>query len=321
MSDLATLPLAGMPSPGQSRSFHRFPKLPPELRLHIWRFCLPRRLVELEPGCTSPNSGRRTRGKRVQSRPPAISAVCFEARLVALEHGGFRLFNCSANFASLGWFDTSRDTLLARHPYMEPHHVQTAWREAEKLKARPISLDEVKSVAIDAGALADCSDTFQGVEKLRNWLCTRDELFWVGTRMFTGDLFGSGYFESSGARLLFGGRDEQSCSLAVLAGSGGLSEPIECPVDRKWLNDCWVFIHRHDHEFQRDLHTLPDDDSWSDYVMSLKPPGTPICILMNCGPRHRQRGLIYKSDLERAEVWADTFIECNPEDCKCGYHI
>ncbi|KAK3937512.1 hypothetical protein QBC46DRAFT_411070 [Diplogelasinospora grovesii] len=77
-------------------AFLKFPELPTELRQKIWRLCLPHRIVELEMpddevfmgnpensgGCLlSPTS-------RVNSRPPAITRVCHESRMVALEHGG-----------------------------------------------------------------------------------------------------------------------------------------------------------------------------------------------------------------------------------------
>ncbi|KAB5583081.1 hypothetical protein GE09DRAFT_289777 [Coniochaeta sp. 2T2.1] len=75
--------------------FPQFSNLPIELRLEIWRKCLPNRVVELDIPvahiialdadqadycCGSAHTGRFNR------RPPVISRVCRESRMVALEH-------------------------------------------------------------------------------------------------------------------------------------------------------------------------------------------------------------------------------------------
>ncbi|KAB5566423.1 hypothetical protein GE09DRAFT_734898 [Coniochaeta sp. 2T2.1] len=117
-------------------SFHQFRKLPTELRLEIWRFCLPNRVIELDiPAahiialdadqadycCGSSHTSLINR--RHNRRPPVISRVCRESRMVALEHvnlfpGGF-LLSCSlVDFPYFGtsmgiedWVDKRRDVL------------------------------------------------------------------------------------------------------------------------------------------------------------------------------------------------------------------
>ncbi|KAI1773103.1 hypothetical protein F4818DRAFT_423274 [Hypoxylon cercidicola] len=78
--------------------FHLFPRLPPELRLAIWRECLPHRVVELQRplGCGSFSTFTFQERKPCKfklvtdknSRPPLISRVCRESRAVAFETGG-----------------------------------------------------------------------------------------------------------------------------------------------------------------------------------------------------------------------------------------
>ncbi len=81
-----------MPAP--PNTFHLFPQLPAELRLAIWRECLPYRVVELdwqcdewlfEGGLPCQNNRRTT---DINAQPPIITQVCSEARAVAFETGG-----------------------------------------------------------------------------------------------------------------------------------------------------------------------------------------------------------------------------------------
>ncbi|KAI1739221.1 hypothetical protein F4680DRAFT_466728 [Xylaria scruposa] len=79
-------------------SFHYFPLLPPELRLEIWKYCLPSRIVEVhEAFHLTPLPGQRfdiyQQAPSIPSLPlnsPIISRVCREARYFALSHGGFQ---------------------------------------------------------------------------------------------------------------------------------------------------------------------------------------------------------------------------------------
>lgn len=121
-------------------SFRRFPDLPPELRLAIWRECLPRRVVELDcpiptivlyasdddsdlPICSMEHT------TKANSVPPLISRVCHEARSVALEKGRpppdpslFDKTTMLGTSRSGQWFDPARDTihLYLSRLYTEP---------------------------------------------------------------------------------------------------------------------------------------------------------------------------------------------------------
>lgn len=69
-------------------AFHRFPLLPSELRLIIWRYCLPHRVAELDEalndsGIDFPCGLELT--SHMNGNPPLISRVCRESRAVALQ--------------------------------------------------------------------------------------------------------------------------------------------------------------------------------------------------------------------------------------------
>ncbi|KAL3703665.1 hypothetical protein TMatcc_010854, partial [Talaromyces marneffei ATCC 18224] len=80
-------------------TFHFFPKLPIELRLQIWRLCLPQRVYEkdnpfypivfrlLDDDGPSPCLLHQT--TEANRRPPVITRVCRESRIVAQENGGY----------------------------------------------------------------------------------------------------------------------------------------------------------------------------------------------------------------------------------------
>jgi hypothetical protein len=119
-------------------SFHLFSQLPKELRLMIWRECLPRRVAELdEPfpmmldmelddevegttGCKLSHTSR------VNACPPIISRVCRESRHLAFESGRFVspgkagvAFGCSLRQL---WLDSSSDAVhLNWDPAYDPH--------------------------------------------------------------------------------------------------------------------------------------------------------------------------------------------------------
>ncbi|KAJ5176146.1 uncharacterized protein N7482_002023 [Penicillium canariense] len=74
-------------------AFPRFPDLPAEIRLMIWRECLPHRVHELDSDefyATGPGGFARVCGllmtTQMNHRPPAISRVCRESRVVALQN-------------------------------------------------------------------------------------------------------------------------------------------------------------------------------------------------------------------------------------------
>lgn len=81
----------------QEKHFDFFSQLPAELRLLIWRLCLPNRVVELDyPWGQSVNFDpllppcRSTRTTDLNRQAPVITRVCRESRLVAFETGGYR---------------------------------------------------------------------------------------------------------------------------------------------------------------------------------------------------------------------------------------
>ncbi|KAL4745508.1 hypothetical protein BDW72DRAFT_211287 [Aspergillus terricola var. indicus] len=104
--------------------FHFFPKLPPELRLEIWRLCLPHRVYELDNPfnevvyiqlpyfpCTLQDASY------INGREPDIARVCREARAVAYESG--HIFEpkrddsvtWAASTSLYQWLDPARDAV------------------------------------------------------------------------------------------------------------------------------------------------------------------------------------------------------------------
>lgn len=120
-----------MPTPERT-TFHLFAQLPAELRLAIWRQCVPHRVYELDapvadllfpdlagisPARTPCNLGRTTYRN---GRPPIISRVCRESRAVAFETGGPLEFSeempldarwVSGTIAIDPWLDRVRDSV------------------------------------------------------------------------------------------------------------------------------------------------------------------------------------------------------------------
>lgn len=78
---------ASASSPKKALTFHRFPDLPLELRLIIWRYCLPHRIVELDTSIHAigdPFPCGLTMTSHINGNPPFIARVCRESRAVAL---------------------------------------------------------------------------------------------------------------------------------------------------------------------------------------------------------------------------------------------
>lgn len=78
--------------PSLETSFAQFPKLPVELRLMIWRECLPHRMVEMDYPLpdnvfdkNTPPPCQLERTTTLNGLPPVITRVCRESRAVALE--------------------------------------------------------------------------------------------------------------------------------------------------------------------------------------------------------------------------------------------
>ncbi|QKX54591.1 uncharacterized protein TRUGW13939_01679 [Talaromyces rugulosus] len=130
----------------QGSAFHLFPKLPAELRLEIWRFCLPQRICEKDQPFYEivfniidykiPSPCLLYQTTEVNGRPPVITRVCAESRAVALETGSFFEFFhntdkmvkprppeaqwSSDTSINTAWFDHTRDSIhLNWHPTYE----------------------------------------------------------------------------------------------------------------------------------------------------------------------------------------------------------
>ncbi|KAI1080980.1 hypothetical protein F5B20DRAFT_538088 [Whalleya microplaca] len=110
----------------QDHVFHLFPRLPAELRLIVWRECLPHRVVELERPLSQIVFFKQPKHCTVEattnqnSCQPVISRVCRESRAVAFETGGglWAHYPDEDNnhwehyFAMRDpWFDTARDVV------------------------------------------------------------------------------------------------------------------------------------------------------------------------------------------------------------------
>lgn len=113
--------------------FPQFRHLPPEIRLEIWRQCLPNRVVELDnpnPDIIRLNkededySCRSSHTALMNRRPPVISRVCRESRMVALEHvnlpaGDAQMVAPDLDFGTFmgaeDWVDKHRDVLLLNY--------------------------------------------------------------------------------------------------------------------------------------------------------------------------------------------------------------
>jgi hypothetical protein len=78
-------------------TFYLFPRLPTELREEIWRFCLPRRVSEMDYPVdfmlNDPNDDEYPCSLKSTSdsniRPPLLTQVCCESRRIAFELGNF----------------------------------------------------------------------------------------------------------------------------------------------------------------------------------------------------------------------------------------
>jgi hypothetical protein len=72
--------------PKETSKFPRFPDLPAELRVMIWSYCLPHRVVELDVSprtILAPVSCGFLWTTTLNGLPPLISRVCRESRAVA----------------------------------------------------------------------------------------------------------------------------------------------------------------------------------------------------------------------------------------------
>jgi hypothetical protein len=170
--------------------FYLFPQLPAELRLAIWRYCLPYRISELDipadqivfrldPGAPSPCNLWLT--TYANGRPPVISYVCVESRAVAFETGSVLFYDETAppeawwhsgNSVTDPWHDRARDSLHVNwtaayeadyQSYGSPiHHL--AWEATRLSCSGSLMLDQLR---FEAGC--DMSPILKAMRKLSTW--------------------------------------------------------------------------------------------------------------------------------------------------------
>lgn len=176
-------------------SFHLFPRLPTELRLEIWRLCLPNRVWELDIPTAEGLFGNRAKGSypcnvqctaRLNGLPPVITRVCQESRDVAHESAGIVLEDpdedppddaCWAtdttdSFADDFWIDLKRGSA---HINWNPLYVDfyerscgsalacIAW-ESRKLVGQPSIMKEWFTSSCDRE-----EERFDVLDQLPNW--------------------------------------------------------------------------------------------------------------------------------------------------------
>lgn len=139
--------------------FHLFDQLPTELRLAVWRECLPHRVVEIDYAWDEgaylvvlPTPCKLRKTTKINQRPPIISLVCRESRLVAFAASHCLIMDSEPHLESRWSSDTwlkklrinpSRDSIhLNWTPCYEPQYQQSgsaldylAWN-AVSLKGR-----------------------------------------------------------------------------------------------------------------------------------------------------------------------------------------
>lgn len=102
--------------------FHFFPKLPAELRLIVWRLCLPHRVVEINHPYghnTAPSPCGESATTMLNMCPPVITRVCRESRFVAYESARYTKLEARPSpgvrmdivMKTPLWIDYSRDSV------------------------------------------------------------------------------------------------------------------------------------------------------------------------------------------------------------------
>ncbi|RWA06610.1 hypothetical protein EKO27_g8493 [Xylaria grammica] len=111
-------------------SFDHFPRLPPELRLEVWEYCLPQRIAEVYDPCHDIQEGeerhlrlcRLCRGSMNfvilgrRTAAPLLTRICRESRALALRHGSLKPVGLNHE---LMWFDKTTDSIS-----FDPHIAQ-----------------------------------------------------------------------------------------------------------------------------------------------------------------------------------------------------
>ncbi|KAI0148826.1 hypothetical protein GGR57DRAFT_230423 [Xylariaceae sp. FL1272] len=88
-------------------TFTKFGSLPPELRIEIWRLCLPHRIIEMHD-IRSRRTASACWPPRAVRTPPLISRVCRESRTIALQNGSLQPMMGSG---APVWYDRKTDII------------------------------------------------------------------------------------------------------------------------------------------------------------------------------------------------------------------
>ncbi|KAJ5918444.1 hypothetical protein N7466_010436 [Penicillium verhagenii] len=147
-------------------AFSRFLDLPPELRIMIWKLCLPHRIHELDKVHYAPDEGDfaficgAQMTTHANLRPPAISRVCYESRTVALQsrvlrpHGEMledaRWEDEGPAEITKGFIDPSRDMVHLNDSNGFPHGNEyysaiayLAWHAENSAQGGSLNLDNI----------------------------------------------------------------------------------------------------------------------------------------------------------------------------------
>ncbi|KAI1270421.1 hypothetical protein F5Y18DRAFT_12824 [Xylariaceae sp. FL1019] len=91
-----------------AKVFTKFASLPPELRIEIWRLCLPRRVIQLHDIQYLLPPTMTCRPPKAMPNPPLISRVCRESRAIALQNGSVQP---TMGAGASVWYDQSTDVI------------------------------------------------------------------------------------------------------------------------------------------------------------------------------------------------------------------
>ncbi|KAI1487063.1 hypothetical protein F5X96DRAFT_687667 [Biscogniauxia mediterranea] len=124
------------------QSFPQFPRLPIEIRRHIWAFALPRGRIQL--------FARNVPWEDWRLPPPAIALVCREAREAAASQAVVRGFPSGRDRHNQTWFMGSRDILELSSGYPYPlSNPEPFFAAAEALAVRAGDDDVLRAVVRD----------------------------------------------------------------------------------------------------------------------------------------------------------------------------
>lgn len=179
------------------KHFHLFPKLPTELRLEIWRLCLPNRVWESDfptdqgffwtqdPDGSYPCDVTST--AKLNGLPPVLTRVCQESRDVAHESGGvitenfykdlpaedYFMTTTSAGIADDFWVDPKRDSVhLNFEPLYEaiyqnsfgPALACLAWESRQVIGRPSFVVDWLSDIHFDRE-----EERFEVFEQITSW--------------------------------------------------------------------------------------------------------------------------------------------------------